>query len=201
VTVSPELNLSFWTNVARIFIVSLPLLIGGARAVQAQFDYTTNADGISVTITGYTGFSFMDVAIPGTLDGLPVTAIGTNAFAGDDISSVTIPDSVTSIGDNSFYFCEYTTSITIGSSVTTIGTNAFTYCEYLTNISIPDSVISIGAAAFDNCFDLSTVTIGSNVSSIGDSAFTRCYYLVSGRDYTFGQKERSDQDCVLADID
>jgi hypothetical protein len=86
------------------------------------------------------------------------------------LTSVTIPDSVTSIGTNAFYGCTSLTSVTIGTSVTSIGTNAF-YNTGLTSVTIPDSVTSIGTNAFYGCTSLTSVTIPDSVTSIGTNAF------------------------------
>jgi len=67
---------------------------------------------------------------------------------------MTIPASVTSIGDRAFEDCNGLTSITIPSSVTSIGDRAFAGCNGLTSITIPSSVTSIGSAAFRNCNSL-----------------------------------------------
>jgi hypothetical protein len=78
----------------------LGLLIWAACSAQAQFTYTTNSGTIS--ITGYTGVDGA-VTIPGEINGYPVTGIGTNAFMGTvRLTSVTIPNSVTSIGNWAF---------------------------------------------------------------------------------------------------
>ena len=115
------------------------------------------------------------------------TAIPQNTFNGGspfkggyyNLTSVVIPDSVTSIGENAFYNCTGLNSLTIGSGVTSIGNSAFTYCKNLTSVTIPDSVITIGDYAFYNCTGLNSLTIGSGVTSIGNYAFYNCSNLYS----------------------
>ena len=92
---------------------------------------------------------------------------------------MTIPDSVTSIGDYAFRGYSGLTGVTIPSSVTSIGDSAFEYCRGLTSVTIPDSVTSIGEWAFYNCSGLTSVTIGNSVTSIGDCAFEYCSRLTS----------------------
>ena len=92
-------------------------------------------------------------------------------------TNVTIPDSVTSIGNSAFSRCTGLTSITIPDSITSIGDSAFSRCDGLTSIIIPDSVTSIGNNAFSDCYGLTSITIGDSVTSIGYGAFRNCYSL------------------------
>ena len=96
-----------------------------------------------------------------------------------NLTNTTIPDSVTSIGDNTFYECISLTSITIPNSVTSIGDKAFYKCESLASITIPNSVTSIGEYAFYDCESLTSVTIPNNVTSIDNSTFAYCDSLMS----------------------
>ncbi|MBO7230378.1 MAG: leucine-rich repeat domain-containing protein [Bacteroidaceae bacterium] len=90
------------------------------------------------------------------------------------LASVTIGNSVTSIGNYAFYNCTGLTSIVIGNSVTSIGSDAFYGCTGLTSIVIGNSVTSIGSDAFYGCTGLTSITIPNSVTSIGYSAFSGC---------------------------
>ena len=107
-----------------------------------------------------------------------VTSIGDFAFRDcSSLTSITIPDGVTSIGEYAFRDCSSLTSITIPDGVTSIGDYAFEGCSSLTSITIPDSVTSIGWDAFKNCTNLKSITIPNSVTSINYSAFSGCTSL------------------------
>ncbi|MCP4850019.1 MAG: leucine-rich repeat domain-containing protein [Verrucomicrobiaceae bacterium] len=93
------------------------------------------------------------------------------------LTSIIIPDSVTSIGDLAFDLCAGLTSVTIGNGVINIGEYAFRGVHALTNITIPDSVTSIGNNAFQSSQGLIGITIGNGVTSIGNNAFYCCISL------------------------
>lgn len=108
-----------------------------------------------------------------------VTSIGDSTFYNcSGLTSITIPDSVTRIGNSAFLGCSGLTSVTIPDSVTSIGDSAFYGCSGLTSVTIPDSATSIGSCAFRDCTGLTSVTIGNSVTSIGNGAFWYCYKLV-----------------------
>ena len=92
---------------------------------------------------------------------------------------VEIPNSVTSIGDNAFNYCNSLQSINIPDGVTSIGGGVFSGCNSLQSITIPDGVTSIGASAFNGCNSLQSINIPGGVTSIGDGAFRDCNSLQS----------------------
>ena len=150
-------------------------------------DFVYSYDSSSVTITDYIGGgSYIgggyshNITIPSSINGKPVTTIAdgkyheggiynySGVFAEKNLTSVTIPDSVTSIGIGAFALNDLT-SVTIPGSVTSIGNGAFAWNK-LTSITIPGSVTSIGDHAFVYN-KLTTVTISNGVKTIGDGAF------------------------------
>ena len=93
--------------------------------------------------------------------------------------NTTIPNTVTTIGNNAFGICTGLTNIRIPDSVTTIGNEAFSRCTGLTNITIPNSVITIGVGAFRECTGLTNITISDSVTTIGNEAFIGCKGLTN----------------------
>ena len=119
------------------------------ETASSEFSYATNDSAI--TITGYTCSSGL-VVIPEFINGLPVTAIGENAFE----------------------FCTNLTGIAVPGSVTNIAGGAFEFCTGLSDVVILPGVASIGDHAFEGCFNLSSVVIPGSVNNIGSEAFEGC---------------------------
>ena len=147
---------------------------------ESDFEVELVEGGGSVRIVRYVGNSF-DVRIPPMIGGSPVTHIGEGAFAGmnwdydgeewivgHQLTSVTIPDSVTYIGTYAFGWNQLT-SVTIPNSVRTIGWGAFD-SNQLANVYIGNNVTSIGGSAFFRN-KITSVTIPNSVTSIGQAAF------------------------------
>jgi hypothetical protein len=93
------------------------------------------------------------------------------------ITTLIIPDGVTSIGSNCFHNCLGFTRVTIPSSVTRINQDAFSHCYALTEITIPSSVEYIEYNAFYGCTALTELTLPTNMTKIGSSAFAHCVSL------------------------
>ena len=191
-----------------------------------KYEYTINTEDGTATITkflgpvdsegnvDFTNHGPYDINIPSELDHHSVTGLGDYSFATEEngsplydihhhnIHSVTIPESVTSIGQSAFESCfsldsliikdaatsigasafdgcSHLTTLSLGKNITTIGDYAFQGCSYLTNVTIPQSVTSIGASAFVNCSNLSTITIPEKVTTIESNTFNGCSHLES----------------------
>ena len=186
---------SRYFNAGRANVVNMPV-----------YKYSLDKDG-NATITGYSG-SVSALAIPQTIDGHKVVAIGEGAFKGTCLVNVTIPDTVTEIGYSAFEDCKQLSSVSLSSNLTELGSSAFSNCTSLTSIRIPKSLeradagVSGDYAPFKGCTILSdvelesgmtkipanllrdcpgftTIAIPDTVTEIGDSAFEDCKQLSS----------------------
>lgn len=109
-----------------------------------------------------------------------VTTIGENAFSHcDSLTNINIPNNVTTIGKGTFFHCHSLTSINIPNGVTTIEKWAFLNCDSLTSINIPNSVTTIGDSVFEGCHSLTNINIPNGVTTIGKHAFLWCHSLTS----------------------
>jgi hypothetical protein len=97
----------------------------------------------------------------------------------DKIVSLTLPDSLTSIGDYIFYGCSSLASVDLPESLTFIGDSAFRDCSSLTAVDLPDSLISIGDSAFSGCSSLASVDLPDSLTFIGGYAFSGCSSLAA----------------------
>jgi len=144
---------------------------------QAQFTYATNNG--TITITGYLDINGV-VVIPYTITGPPVTAIGDQAFANSNLTSVTIPNSVTSIGFQAFDSCTALRAITVETNnpaYSSLSGVLFDKAKTAlirypadngaTSFAIPNRVTSIGLEAFELCISVTNFTIGNSVAIIG----------------------------------
>lgn len=155
---------------------------------QYPFGYifgTTSYSGSMAVTQYYYGSSTSSVTnstyyIPSSLKSVTVT--GGNILYGafrscTGLTNVTIPDSVTHIGDRAFYNCVGLNEFILPSRVIGIGERAFYKCSGLTNIIIPEHTNNIGNYAFSNCTGFKEITIPDSVTSIGNSAFSGCSAL------------------------
>lgn len=182
--------------------VLLALVLSVSVAAHAQTTTGTTANGLvwsatnsEVTITGYIGTPSA-LSISGTISvsgsNLPVTSIGNSAFSGcSNLTSVTIPASVTSISDTAFQNC-FLTSITVDSSNSVYSSLSgvlfnkeqtillqYPLKKADSSYTIPSTVINIASYAFYNSLNLTNITIPNSVTSIGFATFYGCECLTS----------------------
>ena len=168
------------------------------------YEYTVNSDGVTATLTGYSG-SATDLDVPSTFDGYTVTAIGNSAFASNrKLVSITLPSTIatcsssefycctslvyadlsatalTQISDLMFYNCTSLQTVKLPKNVTSIWDYSFEFCYSLTSVDLAGKPIStISAYAFDYCTSLSSVVIPSSVTKLDYYSFGNCTSLTS----------------------
>ena len=142
--------------------------------------YTITITGIITAVSPNTLSDTMKTNLKQITIPSSVTSLGNSCFRDcTGLTSITIPSSVTSLGTYCFYGCTGLTSITIPSSVTSIRHNCFYNCTSLTSITIPSGVTSLGTYCFRGCTGLTSITIPSSVTSLGSGCFRDCTGLTS----------------------
>lgn len=144
----------------------------GTQMVESVTTFTTLtfAEGSKLTSIGHRCFQYSnltgDIVLP---EGL--TSMDTVAFASTNITSITIPSTLSKVSDNAFKYCDNLETVVLPDNLTAIGSNAFDGCTSLTEINVPNTVTSIGSNAFNNCTS-ATITIDiTKLTSIGSYAF------------------------------
>lgn len=140
----------------------------------------TVLDMSAASIQGYNGIEGTNLSIDSyPANELPAFSFSDGAKSKTTIKSITLPNSITSIGTNAFVNCSSLTDISFPSSLITIGIKAFTGCSSLTHITLGNSIDSIGNNSFQNCTSLNNISLGNSVTSIGGWAFDGCNGLTS----------------------
>ncbi|MDE5565794.1 MAG: leucine-rich repeat domain-containing protein [Anaeroplasmataceae bacterium] len=141
-------------------------------------EYKLNSTKDSYSVVGKGTTVDMDIVIPETYNGLPVTNISSAAFFEGNLKSIKIPDSVTCISEYAFLRCTNLISIKIPDSVTNMENGAFMGCSGLRSVTIGKSITNIPTKAFYGCSNLTSITIPNNIKSIEVDSFVDCYRLV-----------------------
>lgn len=158
------------------------LLLGGLISSQAgqsgDFGYTVDTNN-TVTITNYTGPGGA-VTIPDTIEGLPVTVIGSRAFYGNtNLTGVTMGTNVALINGWAFRECTQLYSVALSPALTNMEYYAFGTCSALAQVILPDSLVTLGSGVFFECASITNIVFGTNVTSLGVNVFAGCSNLAS----------------------
>ena len=152
------------------------------------FSYAVNTDG-TITVTGYNG-SLTEIRIPEVISGLTVTAIADEAFKGLDdldVTLITIPKTVTSVGRSAFEGCDYM-PITVLGTLSYVGEQAFDGCVGLNPVTLDSSLDKISFRAFAECLLFTEIKIPQSVTVIEEDAFSGCEFaqtmLIMSTDFT-----------------
>jgi len=150
----------------------------GSHAFYNCTSMTTATIGISADAIG--DYTFYNCKKLDTIViGISVKSIGDYAFYNCALERVSVPQTVTTIGDYAFASNETLTRATLRKNLLTIGEGAFQNCSAMATVSIPTSVTEIGKAAFENCASITTITIPVGVTVINDLVFSGCEKLAT----------------------
>lgn len=155
---------------------NLFVFIEGEAAPAECFSYIINADD-TVTIQGFYGpAGVSELMIPSIIEGLPVTAIGNDAFSNDlfspNFTSITIPEGVTSIGAYALCGCECLTELNLPSTLQSIGENSLSSLIALPSLTLPESLVSVGEGAISNNLSMTSLNIPDSLVSINMNAWS-----------------------------
>ena len=195
----PSLKLTVYDNAGYIGNTSNPYLALVAANNKSITSCTINANTKFIMVSAFDSCrNLSKIDLPSGLLG-----IGGYAFAWcSSLGEITVPDSVTVIGNNAFCNCEGLARVTLGrgaadirsatfgacislrelvipEGVVTIGDGAFADCLSLVSLRLPDSLRTVGTRAFEGCSSLEFVDFGSGIESLGGGAFIECFALTS----------------------
>lgn len=169
------------------FVLASSLAVADNEEVDGiRWEYTIDNGEATVGFRpGYWGCAIPsstsgEIKIPNSLGGCPVVGIGNGAFSlCENITSVSLPETVRNIGDGAFGGCRGLLAFHFSQAVTNIGDSAFSWCENLVNCELPEGLQSIGPCAFQNCTALKRIKLPLSVCSIGEYAFGWCPNLTT----------------------
>lgn len=154
-----------------VLLVCVPFVVSAEDYIDGfWYRIDRRKGGVVIEYFEESGYDGTDVVIPSTIDGYNVVEIEEYAFENTGITSVTIPDTVVTIGECAFDSCHNLTEVVIGKNVKTIGAWAFSYTN-ITELELPDSVITLNAYAFGDCYNLEKLTLGDGLWWVGEGAF------------------------------
>ena len=164
------------TDLAAVTIPEGVTVISGDAFMGCEnlFSVTIKGNVTDIGFSAFEGCSFTSIELPST-----VTYIGHWAFANNpNLKSISITNGVETIESGTFNKCTSLTSVDIPESVTSIGSQAFSYCSF-TTLTIPGNVKTIGSCAFEKCDKLTSVVLEEGVQEINNSAFENCKNIIT----------------------
>ena len=173
---------------------------GTAIVNGCEYDYKINTADGTATITKFRApddHGSYDITIPTAFGRFPVTDIGDYAFSGcHSLTTLSLGENIKTIGSYAFYDCtQITGNVTIPQSVTSIGNEAFRWCSGIDSLTINNAATSIGEWAFASCFGIKTLSLGEKIKTIGYNAFSDCSGLTN---VTIPQSVTSIGPCAFA---
>jgi hypothetical protein len=168
-------------RILRLILISFGLVSSTLSAATIDdLQFTLINDGTEYSVSAVDATSIAgEVNVPATYNGKPVTHVNQGAFiSANQLTSVVLPDSITTIGATAFASCRSLTSIVLPNSITEIGLAAFENCAF-TSVVLPNSLTTISSSLFTSCPSLSSIVLPNSLTTIGESAFYNCNSLTS----------------------
>ena len=163
-----------------LFLIFVPCMAQDPESEPEVYTYNNWSyiqNEIGWTLTEYNGDETV-ITVPSYISYKPVTELGPEIFMNNmKLEQVTIPDTVSVIGNNAFYGCISLRKVRLSNALTKLNTGTFQYCFALEHIDLPYSLKSIGTYAFASCPELTRIVIPGKVTLIGESAFDDCRKL------------------------
>lgn len=148
--------------------------IQAPETVSSSLEYALNDDNASYTVVGIGTCTDTELSVPAYHpDGKPVTAIGKSAFAGSDLTSVYLPDTVTEVGTNAFSNCWELKTARLPKSAS-MGEGVFIYCEALEQVNLPENLKILPGNTFRGCASLQELYLPEGLYVIGNFAMENC---------------------------
>lgn len=146
---------------------------GGESRITRENGYMIYTEGETKLLLGYLGTE-TKLTLPAG-----ITEIGKYALARERFTEISVPDSVTRLGEGAFSGCSYLTTVTLGAGIAVLPDYTFSGCMSLTSVSLPAGLTKIERMVFDSCSALSEIVLPDSVTEIGMDSFSRCQSLAS----------------------
>ena len=169
------------------YLLFVPLLAVSLKAASVNdLTFTLDGSGTQYSVTACNTLAEGGLDIPSFYNSLPVTSIGRRAFLYcSNLTSITIPDSVTLIDSYAFTLCQSLSSIIIPDGVTIINRETFAGCTSLTSVSLPTTLNAIRYGAFLDCPNLPTIEIPDSVTEYETAATNATIEYIDEIGYIF----------------
>ena len=186
-----------WFTDEQRYFEYTPGVVDGELSLYTTY-YTSGLSFEDGGVTGYTGSS-QQVIVPDVNEHMPISYVGEGAFRAQNVTSVTLPDSIRQVSDYAFYDCQYLATVNLTANVTSVGEYAFANakrlesygtigataipegcflgCAQLNEVVLPENTRTIGAQAFADCTSLTQIALPDTVTSVGAQAFDGCSLL------------------------
>jgi hypothetical protein len=169
-------GIKYYLENGKATIMAQPTTLSGDIVIPEKVTY----NNVDYTVSSMTAAAFKETDVKTITLPNSITSLGDDCFRFcSNLIRITLPNSITSLGDDCFQSCLKLTSITLPNSITSLGGHCFDSCSKLTSITLPNSITSLGFYCFGFCSSLTNITLPNSITSLGDHCFWNCSNLTS----------------------